>query len=649
MTDKELNKNNLDKDLYEAVIEEMEDRDHVRLRPGMYLPDINYCVYEVLDNAIDEHMAGNGNEIYIKISPDGLTEIQDFGGGIPITPSKKQPKKTQFEVALSSLKAGGKFNQDSSQVKSGGLHGVGAAAVNFTCKKFNAVVAKYDKKTDSTKYYGIEWEEGLIKEGFHEITDIDSDVKHGTYVELLPDDQIWKGAKYNIDAINKRIEQLSFLNPRLTLYVDIDYEGKVINTVYSNPQGLVNYIEKLNNKKEQIVDVVSINTEMNDKTLGNVEVSLALSYNTGYNEEIYAFTNNIPNADGGHHLTGFKDGLYKAIKEYYLDNVKGKAVDIISADVREGLTAVVSVKMADPNFIGQGKAKLDAPKLRSVVRELTEESLNDYLDKNPEKAKLIVSKALQAQNTRESVRKARESARSVKNLFGGTPAKLTTCTSKNPEECEIWFAEGDSAGGSCKKARNKTIQAILPVFGKINNTENMNLKQIVDSVKLREVISALGCSIGEDFDIEKLRYHKIIIASDADDDGLHIQTLWLNFFYRHMRPLLENGHVYISCPPLFKVVKNKKEHRYCYTIAEKDAVLKEEGWSKADVFRFKGLGEMEPADLRESTMNPETRVLLQVTLSDLAESDEEVMVACMGDDVSLRKQLILDEEEIELM
>lgn len=649
MTDKELKNDNMQDELFESVIDEMEDREHVRLRTGMYLPDINYCVYEVLDNAVDEHMNGNGNEISIEITKDGLTKIQDVGGGIPVTPAPKTPSKTQFEVALSKLKSGGKFNQDSSKVKSGGLHGVGAAAVNFTCEKFNAVVARYNKKEDSTRYYGIDWEKGLIKTPFHEITDIDSDIKHGTYIELLPDNEIWKDAKYNIDVINKRIEQLSFLNPKLTLYVDMDYDGKVINTVYSNPKGLVSYIEKLNSKKEQIVDVININTEVDDKVLGNVEVSLALSYNTGYNEEVYAFTNNIPNSDGGHHLTGFKDGLYKAVKEYYLDNIKGKPVDIVASDVREGLTAVVSVKMSDPNFIGQGKAKLDAPKLRPVVRQLTEESLNDYLDKNPEKAKLIIAKVLQAQNTRESVRKAREATRSVKNLFGGNPTKLTTCSSKNPEECEIFFVEGDSAAGSAKKARDKKTQAILPVFGKINNTENMNLKQITDSVKLREIVMSLGTGIGEDFDIEKLKYHKIIIMSDADVDGLHIQTLYLNFFYRHMRPLLENGYVYISCPPLFKVVKNKKTYKYCYTVEEKDALLKEEGWTKAEVFRYKGLGEMQYDALKESTMSPETRVLLQVKLSDNPEFDEEIMVACMGEDPSLRKQLIVEESEEELI
>lgn len=635
------------KTIEEVQIAELEDRDHVRLRPGMYLPDINYCCYEILDNAIDEHMAGYGDEIYIQIDKEGWLRIQDFGRGIPVTPSSKQPNKTQFEVALSSLKAGGKFNQGTSQKKSGGLHGVGAAAANFTCKNFNAIVARFDEETQSTRLYQIEWEEGLIVTPFQEIEIEDNDIEHGTYIELLPDEKIWKGSKFNIDAIVKRIEQLSFLNPKLTLQVDIDYDGKVIQRTYHNPKGLVNYVEKLNSKKEQIVDIVSVNTEINDKILKNVEVSIALTYNTSYNEEIYVFTNNIPNPDGGHHLTGFKDGLFKAINNYYLDTVKGKIVELTSADVREGLTAIVSVKLADPNFIGQGKAKLDAPGLRAVVRNLTEESLNDYLDKNPEKAKIIVSKALQAQLTRESVRKAREATRAGKNAFNAKPLKLASCLSKNPEECEIYIVEGDSAAGSAKKARDKMTQAILPVFGKINNTENMTLKDIYKSVKLKEAVAAFGTDIGENFNLDNLRYHKIIIMSDADVDGLHIQTLWITFIYRFLRPIIENGHLYISCPPLFKVVKDKKTFKYCYTVEEKNELLQEWG-PKCQVFRYKGLGEMSSEDLKNSTMKEDERVLIQVTIDDI-EADEAIIAACMGDDVSLRKELLLSEDIGELI
>lgn len=482
----------------------------------------------------------------------------------------------------------GKFNQGDSHVKSGGLHGVGAAAVNFTSKVFNAIVVRFNEDTNISKGYAINWEQGNITETFHEIELDDPNYKHGTYIELLPDTEIWKEQKLNVDAINKRLKQLAYLNPKLSLCVDINYDGKVINETYHYPNGLIDYVLKLNKNKEQLVDVINLNTSMDHKELGNIEVSIALTYNSGYSEEIYAFTNNIPNPEGGHHLTGFKDGLFKSIKEYYIDNTKGKIIDLISSDTREGLTAIVSIKMADPNFIGQGKTKLDAPKLRGIIKDLTEESLNDYLDKNPDKAKLIIAKALQAQNTRESVRRAREATRSVKNLFSGTPLKLKTCKSNNPDECEIYFVEGDSAGGTAKEARDKNIQAILPVFGKINNTESMNIKQLLDSVKIKDIVLGLGCSIGEDFDIEKLKYHKIIIMSDADDDGLHIQTLYLTFFYRHLRPLIENGYVYIACPPLFKVIKDKKTYKYCYSVKEKDKLLKDKEWKNAIVNRYKG-------------------------------------------------------------
>lgn len=572
----------------EVVIDTLSDKDHVRLRRGMYLPNMNYCAFEIMDNAVDEFMAGYCKNIWLQIEPDKMLRLQDDGRGVPIQPAKDDPSKSMAQVALGELKSGGKFNQDNSTVKTGGLNGTGASAVNFTCDEFTATIVK------ESEVYEISWEKGdLVKPLTHVGTSDADDIQHGTLIELKPDMSIWVDDDYDINEIVRRAEQLTYLNAGLNIHLDIDYNNKVVQESICNPEGLKAYIDKLSTKKEKIIDPVTIKSEFKDTKVGNVEIEVALGYNSGYSEEIYTFTNNVPNPLGGHHLTGFKDGLFKAVKEYYLDNAKGKTVDLVSDDTREGLIAVVSIRVSNPVFDGQGKAKLNMPAIRSVVREATVEMMEDFLDKNPEKAKLIVAKALQAQNTRESVRKAREATRSVKNLFGGTPAKLTTCTSKNPEESEIWFAEGDSAGGSCKKARDSKTQAILPVFGKINNTENMSLKQIIDSPKLKDVITALGTSIGEDFDLEKLKYHKIIIASDADDDGLHIQTLWLNFFYRHMRALLENGHVYISCPPLFKVIKDKKTYKYCYTIAEKDAILTEWG-DKCQVFRYKGLRISEP-------------------------------------------------------
>ena len=522
------------------------------------------------------------------------------------------------------------------------VNGTGASAVNFTCDEFVATITKQGE------VYQLGWQKGeLVQPLTHIGQTEEDDIQNGTLIELIPDMSVWVDNDYNINEIVTRAEQLTFLNSGLNVHLDINYNGKVIQESICNPEGLKAYIDKLSTKKDKIIEPISIKSEVKGTKIGDVEIEVALGYNTSYSEEIYVFTNNVPNPLGGHHLTGFKDGLFRAVKEYYTDTTKGKIVDLISDDTREGLIAVVSVRVSNPVFDGQGKAKLDMPAIRSVVRDATIEMMEDFLDKNPEKAKLIIAKALQAQNTRESVRKAREATRSVKNLFGGKPTKLADCISKNPEECEIFFVEGDSAGGSAKNARDKRTQAILPVFGKINNTENMNLKQIIDSVKLKEIVMSLGTGIGEDFNIEKLKYHKIIIMSDADDDGLHIQTLYLNFFYRHMRPLIENGHIYISCPPLFKVIKDKKTYKYCYTEKEKDEII--EQWGKCDVERYKGLGQMDAKDLGESTMNINSRVLLQVSLSDNPEFDEEIMVACMGDNVALRKQLILDDEIIELV
>lgn len=630
----------------EVEITTLSDVEHVRQRRGMYLPEMNYCVYEIVDNSVDEFMAGFCKNIWVQIEPDRITRVQDDGRGIPLTPSKDNPNKCMAEVALGQLKSGGKFNAKGSMieqgVKTGGLNGTGASAVNFTCDQFVATITKEGKQ------YQLGWERGNLVQDLVEVGEAEEDeIQHGTLIELIPDMSIWVDDDYNIPAIVKRLEQLTFLNPGLSNHVDIDYNDKKIETTFYNPEGLKAYIEKLTEKKEVIVEPIHESYTLESEKFGKVDVDIALGYNTGYSEESYMFTNNVPNQLGGHHYTGFKEGLFRAINNYYENNYKGKLVTLTQDDVREGLTAVVSVKVTNPVFDGQGKAKLNMPGIRAVTREAVMDMMDDYLDKNPEAAKIIVAKALEAQATREAVRKTREAERGTKKLFGGLPDKLTTCSSKKPEECEIWLAEGDSAGGSCKKARDYKTQAILPVFGKINNVEDCTLADILKSPKLEEVIKALGCSIGEDFNIDNLRYHKIIIASDADDDGLHIQTLWITFFYRFLRPIVEEGYLYISCPPLFKVVKNKKEFRYCYTIEEKDQALLEMG-TKCQVTRYKGLGEMEATDLKASTMNKDSRVLIQVNIEDI-ESDEASISACMGDNVALRREMILDKDMGELM
>lgn len=655
----------------EAEIVTLSDAEHVRQRRGMYLPNMNYCVYEIVDNAVDEFMAGNCKNIWVQLEPDKVLRIQDDGSGVPIKPDKKDPSKSMAEVALGELKSGGKFNAEGSMgnqgVKTGGLNGTGSSAVNFTCDQFIATITK------EGKMYQIGWEKGQLVQPLTSIGQADEDdIQHGTLIELLPDMTIWEDSDFDVNAIARRLEQLTYLNPGLTIHEDIGYAGKQIEGSICNPEGLKAYLEKLSENKTMIVEPITFSghlhlksnkiysskevvkqifedennneiTDLNDI----VDVDIALCYNTTYQNEIYVFTNNVPNDLGGHHLVGFKEGLFKSINNYYEENTKGKLVTLVQDDVREGLIAVVSIKIANPVFDGQGKAKLDMPKVRASIRTATMEMVDDFLDKNPDAAKIIIAKAIQAQTTREAVRKTREAARGAKKLFGGDPDKLTDCTSKNPEERELWLAEGDSAGGSCKKARNSETQAILPVFGKILNAEGLKLSDILKSTKLEDIIKALGCGIGKDFDIEKLKYHKIIIAADADDDGLHIQTLWITFFYRFMPEIIENGYLYISCPPLFKVYKNKDNFQYCYTIAEKDEAVKQYD-GKCVVTRYKGLGEMEEEDLAASTMCPTSRVLIQVCMDDM-EYDEQIISTCMGDNVALRKEMILDDDIGELI
>ena len=616
-------------------IEVKSDLEHVRKRLGMYLPNINYCVYEILDNSVDEFMAGACTELDIHISNSNVKDmplcvIKDNGRGLPIKPSTTDPNKTMAEIALSTLKSGGKFDQ-SNKVKTGGLNGVGASSVNFTSSMFKADIYK------NNIHYSIGWEKGELVSPFKE--EGPSDISHGTTITLIPDKEIWEDYTFSPKDIEKRVEQVSFLNAGLICRLDMDFNNYKVNKVYQS-KGLVDYIDKLMEGKTPIIDNISASASINDAKLGNITVDIAIGYNDGYNEEIYVFTNNIPNALGGSHLTGFKKGLFDSINNYYIDSTK-KPVTLEASDTREGIIAVVSVKLSDPVFEGQGKAKLNMPSIIGKVSSTVKEAMEEYLDKNPNQAKAIIAKALQAQLTRESIRRARETTRASKTGFP-KPVKLASCTANNPEECEIWIVEGDSAAGTAKKARDRKTQAVLPIFGKINNPYNINLADIFKSTKLKDALGAFGTDIGENFNIEKLNYHKIIIMSDADVDGLHIQTLWIAFFYRFLRPIIENGHLYLSCPPLFKVTKNKKEYKYCYSIEEKDQALLELG-SKSDVQRYKGLGEMKQQDLGDSTMNKENRILIQVTCED-AEKAENMLNICMGDDASLRKSLLLNDE-----
>lgn len=535
----------------------------------------------------------------------------------------------------------GKFGLEDgyNNVKTGGLNGVGASCCNATsdfCNLYPII--------DGTQYV-IGFEKGITTTPLSEVGPVEEGQStHGTLVHLRPDVEIWEDEKFDIDAIVRRMEQLAFLNAGLTITLEVDYEGKELTRTFFEEEGTKAYVAKLIEKKTPLFDTLRVFDKVKDnKTDSDIEVEIALVYTDALNEEIYTFVNNIPTHMGGSHLTGFKEGLFRPIQAAYDDAGGNKnKMSITSDDAREGLTAIVSLKVTDPNFEGQGKAKINMPKVRAAVRQITEEFMSDMLDKDPDMRKIIINKALDACRAREAAKNARDNARKKKSLIsGGLPGKLAGCKNKNPEESEIFLVEGDSAAGTAKNGRDRNTQAILPVFGKINNVEKSSLAAVLDSVKMRDIISALECSIADEFDIDKLRYHKIIIFADADVDGSHICTLWITFFFRFYRELIEKGYLYIACPPLYKIVKGKREI-YAYTDAEKEEIISTEfGGSFDKIQRYKGLGEMNAEQLWDTTMNPETRRLIQVSIDDL-ELDEQMLVTCMGEEVAPRREFIMN-------
>ena len=493
----------------EQIIRLLEDRDHCRLRPGMYIPDINYSVYELVDNAVDQYMIGNGDTINVIIDSDGSLMVQDFGAGLPIGPSKDIPEMSQAELALSRLQAGGKF--DNNGIKSAGLNGVGASCINFLSEYFYVRISKQGK------LYGLDFEQGIVVNQLYELEDEDDEYPdNGTLIMLRPDDEIWAeiGNTFNIQAISRRLKQLAYLNPGLTINFQVeDYHGHNIEESYYFEDGVKAYVEELTANKDLILDPIYVSKEVDD-----IEVSIALAYTEAVDHTVLAFTNNVPNTDNkSSHLVGFKAGLADVIKDYQVEVTSKLKNPITAEDTREGIVAVVSIKVVSPNYIGQGKDYLNMPSVRKATSEVIKECMEDYIDKNPNNAKLILEKALEAQRVRETVKKAKETARKTKGLVATTkPEKLVKCVSKVPEDSVIWLVEGDSAAGSAKQARNEQCDAIFPAFGKINNTYDYTLDKILTSSKILDVVKILECGIGEDFDIEKLRYHKIISLADAD-------------------------------------------------------------------------------------------------------------------------------------
>ena len=614
-----------------SQIQVLEGLEPVRKRPGMYIGStgprgLHHLVYEIVDNSIDEALAGYCSDIYVSINEDGSILVRDNGRGIPVEVHPKTGKST-LETVLTVLHAGGKFGGGGYKV-SGGLHGVGVSVVNALSEWLVAEIHK------EGKVYKQRYEKGVPTS---EIKVVGETKISGTVIQFKPDETIFDEVEFKYETLEHRLRELAFLNKGVKIVLEDKREDKEKVKEFHYEGGLIEFVKHLNKTKTGIHDdIVYI-----EKKVKDYMVEVALQYTDGYTENIYSFANNINTHEGGTHLSGFKTAMTKVVNEYSRKNniLKEKDANLLGEDIREGLTAVVSVKLPEPQFEGQTKTKLGNTAMRGIVDSVTVEEIGAFLEENPTTARIIVDKALRAQRAREAAKKARELTRR-KSVLESTslPGKLADCAEKDPEKSEIFLVEGDSAGGSAKQGRDRHSQAILPLRGKILNVEKSRLDKILSSDEIRNMITAFGCSVGDDFDLEKVRYHKIVIMTDADVDGAHIRTLLLTFFFRYMRPLIENGYVYIAQPPLYKVKKQKKEH-YVYSDKELNILLEQLGRTGVELQRYKGLGEMNAEQLWETTMNPETRTLLQVSIEDASIADE-IFSMLMGDKVAPRKEFI---------
>ena len=614
-----------------SQIQVLEGLEAVRKRPGMYIGStgprgLHHLVYEIVDNSIDEALQGYCDRIYVSLNEDGSVTVKDDGRGIPVEIHPKTGKST-LETVLTVLHAGGKFGGGRDKV-SGGLHGVGISVVNALSKWLVADVYRNGKIYRQTYEKGITTAElEVVGESHHT----------GTIINFMPDETIFDEIEFKYETLEHRLRELSFLNKGVKIVFEDKREGSQRKKEFHYEGGLVEFVKYLNKTKTPIHDdVVYI-----DKKVGDSIVEIAMQYTDGYTENIYSFANNIDTHEGGTHLAGFKAALTKTVNDYAKRNklIKENEGNLTGEDIREGLTAVISVKLPDPQFEGQTKTKLGNTYMRGNVDGVTVEELGAFLEENPTTARTIVDKGLRAQRAREAAKRARELTRR-KSVLESTslPGKLADCAEKDPVKSEIFLVEGDSAGGSAKQGRDRHTQAILPLRGKILNVEKSRLDRILSSDEIKNMITAFGCGIGNDFDLEKARYHKIVIMTDADVDGAHIRTLLLTFFFRYMRPLIENGYVYAAQPPLYKVKKQKKEY-YVYSDKELEVLLEEIGRTGVELQRYKGLGEMNAEQLWDTTMNPETRTLLQVTIEDAVMADQ-VFSMLMGDKVGPRKEFI---------
>lgn len=633
LEEKEIGKSNK----YDASdIQVLEGLEPVRKRPGMYIGStdehgLHHLVTEVVDNSIDEALAGYCTKIEVTLNFDGSCSVADNGRGIPTGIIPKEGKSA-VEVVLTKLHAGGKFGGEGYKI-SGGLHGVGVSCVNALSKYMRADVYQ------NGQHYQIEFSRGKV---LSPLTILGPTDKRGTTITFLPDDEIFETVDFNFDIMKNRFREIAFLNKGLVITLEDKREGQERKEEFEFKGGIVEFVDYLNKNRETLLAYPVYFNKFNRNNKGELEneIEVCFQFNEGYSEIINAYANNINTEEGGTHLDGFKSGLTKVINDYAVKNKIIKESEKLSGeDCREGITAVISVKLRNPQFEGQTKTKLGNSEMRTIVYKAVVEEFGDYLEQHPGEAKNLIMKSITAQRARDAARNARELTRRKSILESTTlPGKLADCSEKDRRFCEIYLVEGDSAGGTAKTGRDRRFQAVLPLRGKILNVEKARLNKILENQEIKMMITAFGTGIGQDFNMDKLRYDKIICMSDADVDGAHIRILLLTFFFRFMRPLLEEGHVYAAKPPLYKVTKNKEDF-YFYSDQELEEWYQTNGRKGCAQQRYKGLGEMNATQLWDTTMNPESRILIQLTIEDAIEA-EKMFNDLMGEDVELRRKFI---------
>lgn len=623
-------------------IQSLEGIEHVRLRPSMYIGDVgirglHHLVYEVLDNSIDEALAGYCDTIIVTIHPNNSITVKDNGRGIPVDIHKKE-KKSALEVVMTKIGAGGKFDKNSYKI-SGGLHGVGVSCVNALSIYLKASIYR------NKKIYQQEYSKG---KALYKIKEIGTTLEQGTEITFLPDNTIFKEIIYSYDILAHRLRELSFLNKFVSIKIiderNLNKKGEPFSEIFYSEGGLKEFLFFIDNNRESIIEIIHI--EIKD---AEIPVEIAMRYNTSYNENIHSYVNNINTKEGGTHLSGFRRALTRTFKKFFDENISTKQkdkIEIISDDFREGLTALISIRLIEPQFEGQTKTKLGNSEVSGAVEKIVSEMLSNFLEENPRQAKLIFEKFLLAARARQAAKRAREIVQKTSPIVGGSlPGKLADCSSNIAKECEIYLVEGDSAGGTAKQGRDRNFQAILPLRGKILNVEKAMTHKVYENEEIKNIYLALGITIGTKEDskalnLSKLRYHKIVIMTDADIDGSHISTLILTFFFRYMKELIEQGYLYIATPPLYLLKKGNKQI-YAWTEKEKEKVSHELSLNGQPpiIQRYKGLGEMNKYQLWNTTMNPKYRTLRLITIQNSIEADR-IFSMLMGEDVPPRKEFI---------